>query len=93
MLLVMVYHARPSVLTMTTSVLVSFLISGLLATGILLAQIENYEKIGFLDFYSRRIQRPLPASVVITTLSFLGVYLLLSVQWAWAGNDPQIIVG
>ncbi len=46
-----------------------FVLSGYLITGLLLKEVELKNKINFLQFYSRRLKRLLPAliTVVLTT--------------------------
>jgi peptidoglycan/LPS O-acetylase OafA/YrhL len=50
---------------------VFFVISGLLITGLLLRERERTGRIGFLQFYARRVRRLLPAAVVTLVVTLV----------------------
>src|SRR5579875_2636958 len=55
-----------------------FVLSGFLITGLLVQEVSKTARLGFGDFYSRRLRRLLPALVVMLVGSSLLASLLLS---------------
>ncbi len=75
---VVLYHASvPMFSGGFVGVDVFFVISGYLITGILLADIER-EQFSIIRFYRRRVQRILPALVLVLTASAVAGWLFLS---------------
>jgi peptidoglycan/LPS O-acetylase OafA/YrhL len=56
---------------------VFFVISGFLITGLLLGDIAKHSRVRFMNFYSRRAQRILPAAAVTIVVTALASLLLL----------------
>jgi peptidoglycan/LPS O-acetylase OafA/YrhL len=79
---------------------VFFVISGFLITGLLLGDIAKYARVRFLNFYSRRAQRILPAATVvilvtcIASIALLGIIQVRSVlvDGVWAVAAPALLV-
>lgn len=66
---------------------VFFVISGYLITGHLLREVETTGRIGFADFYARRIRRLLPAATAVL-LAVAGLLTFLPVlQWGMTGEQ------
>jgi peptidoglycan/LPS O-acetylase OafA/YrhL len=55
-----------------------FVLSGYLITGLLLKEHDSTGKIGFLNFYARRIKRLLPSLFLVILVTFLCASFLLS---------------
>lgn len=71
--LVLVYHAGvPFITGGYVGVDVFFVISGFLISTHLLQSLEKNGRIGFADFYARRIRRILPASLVVAILTVVA---------------------
>lgn len=76
-LLVVVYHAFPKLLTGGfIGVDVFFVISGYLITSILIKQLNN-NNFSFVDFYQRRIKRILPSLLVVILSALIIGWLVL----------------
>jgi peptidoglycan/LPS O-acetylase OafA/YrhL len=58
---------------------VFFVISGFLITGLLLGDIAKYARVRFLNFYSRRAQRILPAATVVILVTCIASIALLGI--------------
>ncbi len=78
-LLVVAYHA--GVVSMSggfVGVDVFFILSGYLITGLLVREIGRTGRVGFAEFYARRVRRLLPAAAVVIVATVLAGRLLLS---------------
>jgi len=58
---------------------VFFVISGFLITGLLLGDIAKHARVRFLNFYSRRAQRILPAATVVILVTCIASIALLGI--------------
>ena len=58
---------------------VFFVISGFLITGLLLGDIAQHARVRFLNFYSRRAQRILPAATVVILATCIASIALLGI--------------
>jgi peptidoglycan/LPS O-acetylase OafA/YrhL len=58
---------------------VFFVISGFLITGLLLGDIAKHARVRFLNFYSRRAQRILPAATVVILVTCVASIALLGI--------------
>ena len=58
---------------------VFFVISGFLITGLLLGDIAKHARVRFLNFYSRRAQRILPAATVVIVVTCVASIALLGI--------------
>ena len=87
-LLVLVYHLWPARLTGGfIGVDVFFVISGYLITGHLWAS-ANGSGLSLIGFYSRRIRRLAPASLLVLAVTLVGVLLLVpSARWPQFGGE------
>jgi peptidoglycan/LPS O-acetylase OafA/YrhL len=61
---------------------VFFVISGFLITGLLLGDIAKHARVRFLNFYSRRAQRILPAATVVILVTCVASIALLGILQA-----------
>ncbi|MCA4131581.1 acyltransferase [Arthrobacter sp. M4] len=69
-------------------VIVFFVLSGYLITGVLLSDIERHRKIRYGRFYAHRAFRLLPALI-----SFLGVYAIAELTTDFLGDRSKGIIG
>jgi peptidoglycan/LPS O-acetylase OafA/YrhL len=69
-------------------VIVFFVLSGYLITGVLLRDIERHRKVRYGRFYAHRAFRLLPALI-----SFLGVYAIVELTADVLGDRSKGIVG
>lgn len=77
-LLVVLYHARVSILSGGyVGVDVFFVISGYLITSHLLRSLQVTGRIKFLDFYARRIRRLVPAALLVIVVTLIASIALL----------------
>ncbi|MGY1520675.1 acyltransferase family protein [Luteimonas sp. A482] len=88
-LLVLVYHVWPGILPGGfIGVDVFFVISGFLITSLLRRELELHGRIGFADFYARRVKRLLPAALVVLMAILLGTLLFLPVtNWRSVSHE------
>ena len=87
-LLVVGYHARPSLVPGGfIGVDIFFVISGFLITRIILLQSKT-NTFSFLEFYSRRIRRIFPALIVVMAVTYvLGWFVLLPEGFSLLGKN------
>ncbi|MEZ0049809.1 peptidoglycan/LPS O-acetylase OafA/YrhL [Mycobacterium sp. MAA66] len=57
---------------------VFFVLSGFFITALLLKQCAATGRISFADFYRRRVRRIIPSAVLVTVVTLIGSYLLLT---------------
>jgi len=88
---VVAYHFWPAMLPAGfVGVDVFFVVSGFLITGLLLRDVERFDRVRLRDFYVRRIRRILPAALVV--LSACAVATLLFVpRTEWRPFLQQIL--
>ena len=89
---VVLYHFWPAALPAGfVGVDVFFVVSGFLITGLLLRDVERFDRVRLREFYVRRIRRILPAALVV--LSACAVATLLFVpRIEWRPFFQQILV-
>jgi peptidoglycan/LPS O-acetylase OafA/YrhL len=75
-LLVVVFHTGLNLPGGFTGVDVFFVISGFVIGGVLLAELEQTDRIDLYRFYGRRVRRLLPAlGLMVTIVALVGVFL------------------
>ncbi|PCJ40687.1 MAG: acyltransferase [SAR86 cluster bacterium] len=78
-LLVVFSHASiPGFLGGFIGVDIFFVLSGYLITGLLIKEVQTSNKINFLQFYSRRFKRLLPALITVVIATLLLAYFILA---------------
>ena len=76
MLLVVLFHAGLPLSGGFTGVDVFFVISGFVIGGVLLAELEERDRVDLAGFYRRRVRRLLPAlALMVTVVALAGVLL------------------
>ena len=80
---VVAYHFWPAVLPAGfVGVDVFFVVSGFLITGLLLRDVERFDRVRLRNFYLRRIRRILPAALVVLTLSAVATLVFVPrIEW------------
>ncbi|WP_280116091.1 acyltransferase family protein [Micromonospora orduensis] len=77
-LLVLLGHAGvPYLYGGFVGVVVFFVISGFLVTGLLLEELDTRGRLSLADFYARRAKRLLPAAATVLIASLVLTYLFL----------------